>query len=291
MLGGRVCPRLRAGRHLLVHELPRGIVHLHGGGLPAVGLGSPAGRALASPPIEAMGVQTGGADGGRKEVEEVPQDQFIARLPEGERARFLRQKGATVFEPMPGRPMKEYVRVPPTVLDDDAALAGWLRISRAYVEGLPPKAKKASKGAKKAPAPRPARSTPSVSPLRGMSVDDWLKKKVQGWQAEVVEDLLAIVRRAAPAATASIKWAQPVFEQGGPVAFIKVAKAHVTFGFWRGAELSAPRGVLQGGQVMRHLKIKSADEVDEELIARLVKQAVALNRTKGDPTARHRSSR
>jgi len=122
-----------------------------------------------------------------------------------------------------------------------------------------------------------------------MAVDEWVRKKAQGWQAAEVERLIAIVRKAAPDAAASIKWAQPVFELEGPFAFIRVAKAHVTFGFWRGAELEDPKGVLEGGAIMRHLKIPAAGELDESLVTRLVKQAVALNRAKGDPTARARS--
>jgi TfoX/Sxy family transcriptional regulator of competence genes len=81
------------------------------------------------------------------------QDHFILRLPDPDRAKFLKEKGAAIFEPMPGRPMKEYVLVPPTVLDGDSALAPWLRLSRDYVSGLPPKAKKPKKAAKTPKAP------------------------------------------------------------------------------------------------------------------------------------------
>jgi hypothetical protein len=130
---------------------------------------------------------------------------------------------------------------------------------------------------------------PRISPRRGTSVDDWVRTKTKGWQAQVVERLLSIARKAAPGATLSIKWAQPVLEQNGPFAFIKVAKAHITFGFWRGAELQDPKGLLEGGEVMKHLKIASADGVDERLIVGLVRQAVALNESKGDPTKRSRA--
>ena len=42
------------------------------------------------------------------------QDRFIVRLPEPERRELLAVEGAEVFEPMEGRPMKEYVAVPGT---------------------------------------------------------------------------------------------------------------------------------------------------------------------------------
>jgi hypothetical protein len=139
---------------------------------------------------------------------------------------------------------------------------------------------------KKTTKKAPARATPKVSPLKGMSVDAWVKAKTAGWQREVIGKLLALAKRAAPGATVSIKWAQPVFEQNGPFAFIKPAKAHVTFGFWRGAELTDGAGVLEGGDRMKHVKIASAEALDEKRLAAFVREAVALNAAKGDPTKR-----
>ncbi len=70
------------------------------------------------------------------------QDHFILRLPEGERAAFIHAHGAHVFEPMPGRPMREYVEVPPALLKTGQALDGWLAKGLAYAQSLPPKAAK-----------------------------------------------------------------------------------------------------------------------------------------------------
>jgi TfoX/Sxy family transcriptional regulator of competence genes len=80
------------------------------------------------------------------------EDQFIVRLSDAERSVFLKQPGAKVFEPMPGRPMKEYVLVPQAVVERDALLGGWLRQALDYVAGLPPRAKKAKKAASARPA-------------------------------------------------------------------------------------------------------------------------------------------
>lgn len=119
-----------------------------------------------------------------------------------------------------------------------------------------------------------------------MPVGDWVLQKASPWQRAVIGRLLAVAERAAPRATLSIKWAQPVFEQSGPFAFIKVARAHVTFGFWRGAELKDPKGLLEGGDVMKHIKIRSLDGMDEPALSEFVRQAIALNESKGDPTKR-----
>lgn len=77
------------------------------------------------------------------------QDFMVLRLPDGPRAELLAMEGAHVFEPMAGRPMKEYVAVPPALVSDPAALEPWVAQALAYAGSLPPKAKKAP--AKKAP--------------------------------------------------------------------------------------------------------------------------------------------
>jgi hypothetical protein len=150
-------------------------------------------------------------------------------------------------------------------------------------------AKATAKQAAKAPAARKvaaktgANKVASVSPLRGSSVDDYAAK-VSGWQADAVRAIAGLVQRVAPAATSAIKWAQPVFELDGPFAFVRAAAKHVTLGFWRGGELKDPKGALEGdGTRMKHIKLKSA-ALDEQLLGGFIREAVALNKAKGDPT-------
>jgi TfoX/Sxy family transcriptional regulator of competence genes len=71
-------------------------------------------------------------------------DRFIVRLPEDERAK-LTTAGGTAFEPMPGRPMKEYVVLPEAVLKDKRKLKTWIGKALAYGSSLPPKAPKNNK--------------------------------------------------------------------------------------------------------------------------------------------------
>src|SRR5262249_29747295 len=113
--------------------------------------------------------------------------------------------------------------------------------------------------AKKTAAPR---MVAKVSPLKGMPVDQFVATKIAGWQSDVARSLLALVQKAAPEATVAIKWGQPVFELNGPFAFLKPAKAHLTFGFWRGAELDDPKRLLSGGERMSHVKLTGPGEVD-----------------------------
>ena len=67
------------------------------------------------------------------------EDSLILRLAEADRAEFLGRYDARLFEPMPGRPMKEYIVVPPALVDDDAAIGEWVRKSRTCAEQLPAK--------------------------------------------------------------------------------------------------------------------------------------------------------
>jgi TfoX/Sxy family transcriptional regulator of competence genes len=73
------------------------------------------------------------------------QDQIFLRLGDAERASLLKEAGVRVFEPMPGRPMREYVVVPPTLVNSDQAAQQWLEKSRAFVAALPPKRSKSKR--------------------------------------------------------------------------------------------------------------------------------------------------
>jgi TfoX/Sxy family transcriptional regulator of competence genes len=70
----------------------------------------------------------------------VHQENIMLRLGEAERASFLALPGAALFEPMPGRPMREYVTALQRMLDAPDELVAWLEKSHAYARSLPPKA-------------------------------------------------------------------------------------------------------------------------------------------------------
>ena len=70
----------------------------------------------------------------------VHNNRVLLRLSEDDRAK-LGKLGGKIFEPMPGRPMKEYVVVPPD-MKTPSALASWVRSSLSYASGLPAKKKK-----------------------------------------------------------------------------------------------------------------------------------------------------
>jgi TfoX/Sxy family transcriptional regulator of competence genes len=72
------------------------------------------------------------------------QESFLVRLPEDARAECLAD-GWSIFEPMPGRPMREYVTLPPEVVADVKATRRWVERAAAYVRTLPAKVPKPPK--------------------------------------------------------------------------------------------------------------------------------------------------
>jgi TfoX/Sxy family transcriptional regulator of competence genes len=66
-------------------------------------------------------------------------DRLFLRLSTEDRAEAAKLPGVTPFEPMPGRPMKEYVVLPPSLVRDGRRAREWIGRSTGYVRGLPPK--------------------------------------------------------------------------------------------------------------------------------------------------------
>ena len=86
------------------------------------------------------------------------QESMILRLSESHREEFLKADGAKLFEPMPGRPMREYVAIPPRVMENKKELASWVSRALEYGTSLKPKSR-ASKPMKA--GTKPKRPVPS----------------------------------------------------------------------------------------------------------------------------------
>jgi TfoX/Sxy family transcriptional regulator of competence genes len=69
------------------------------------------------------------------------QDGLVLRLDDKQRDKLLKVKGCKPFEPMKGRPMKQYVLVPGSLVKDEDAITPWLEAALNYASKLPPKKK------------------------------------------------------------------------------------------------------------------------------------------------------
>lgn len=57
-------------------------------------------------------------------------------------------------------------------------------------------------------------------------------------------------------------------------AYVNAFKAHVNVGFFRGAEIADPDGLLEGtGKFMRHVKLRPEHDVDARALMKLIETA------------------
>src|SRR5215210_5709062 len=57
-------------------------------------------------------------------------------------------------------------------------------------------------------------------------------------------------------------------------AYVNAFKAHVNVGFFRGAEIADPSGILEGtGKFMRHVKLRPESDVDAATLTALIQTA------------------
>jgi TfoX/Sxy family transcriptional regulator of competence genes len=70
------------------------------------------------------------------------QESVFLRLSETDRVEIIQRGEAALFEPMPGRPMKEYVALSPVAVSDEEKFKNWFLKSHIYAASLPEKVKK-----------------------------------------------------------------------------------------------------------------------------------------------------
>ena len=92
----------------------------------------------------------------------------------------------------------------------------------------------------------------------------------------IIRTLRKFVERAAPQLQESVKWGNGCWLKGNaPVAYVYSAPDHVQFGFFGGARLKDPKGLLRGeGKFVRHIRLLKPSEIDEPAFRALLRQAV-----------------
>lgn len=108
---------------------------------------------------------------------------------------------------------------------------------------------------------------------------------LDGWQLECVKRLRAAARRGKPQEEA-VKWGHLVYFANGPVALIRAEATRVLFGFWRGQRLMEiePRLKPGGKYEMATIVIDEGSPISPTRATQLMRAAVSLNATLGDPT-------
>src|SRR5690606_3336466 len=110
------------------------------------------------------------------------------------------------------------------------------------------------------------------------SFDAYLEAQTSPNQA-IIRALRAFVQRTAPKLTESVKWGNGCWlgPGGRPMAYVYSDTGYVQFGFFNGAFLKDPNGLLEGnGQYVRHTKVRMPAAIDERALAALLRQAVRV---------------
>jgi hypothetical protein len=107
------------------------------------------------------------------------------------------------------------------------------------------------------------------------SFDDYLKDQTPENQA-IIRALRRFVKRIQPELKEVVKWRNGCWVGSDrPVAYVYSATGYVQFGFFNGASLDDPKGLLEGkGQYVRHTKVRDPSRIDKRAFAAFLKQAV-----------------
>ena len=105
-----------------------------------------------------------------------------------------------------------------------------------------------------------------------------------GWQRRYAQALRSTVIHTAPLQEL-IKWGHLVYFSNGPVLLIRAETERVLFGFWRGQRLQSiePRLKASGNYEMATLELREATTASASMVRKLAKEAIALNKSLGDP--------
>ena len=115
-------------------------------------------------------------------------------------------------------------------------------------------------------------------------------KELGDWRGSTLARVRALIHEADPDIAEEWKWAKatspgtPVWSDAGIVCTGETYKAAVKLTFAKGAALEDPAGLFNAsllGNVRRAIDIHEGDTLNEAAFKRLVRAAVALNRTSG----------
>jgi len=109
---------------------------------------------------------------------------------------------------------------------------------------------------------------------------------LDGWRKAFVEAIRTAVLEAAPVQE-TVKWGHLVFLSNGPALLVRAEDNRVLFGFWRGRRLLdiEPRLKPGGKYEMATLELVQGTALERSTVTGLVRAAVSLNASLGDPTA------
>jgi hypothetical protein len=120
--------------------------------------------------------------------------------------------------------------------------------------------------------PRQFRFT-TVHP-RDPAIDAWMRSRA-GPLGSIAQHWFEIMRNCGADVREVLHDGHPTAcVQDAAFAYVNAFKAHVNVGFFLGAEIADPQGLLEGtGRFMRHVKLGPGRDVDEKALKKLIETA------------------
>ena len=111
---------------------------------------------------------------------------------------------------------------------------------------------------------------------RDRAVDRWMTEQ-SGALAPIAKRWFEVIRSCGDDVRELLHDGHPTAcVNGAAFAYVNAFRAHVNVGFFRGAELADPEGLLEGtGRFMRHVKLRPAEDVNASALRSLIRSAYA----------------
>lgn len=105
---------------------------------------------------------------------------------------------------------------------------------------------------------------------------DSILKQLKPDQKKTAEKFRSIVKKTLPDAVETVKWGNITYVYNGQnLSWFLFYKDHADFGFFKGARLKSQ--LLEGtGKGLRHIKVRSLEDIDDAEFSRLLKDASKL---------------
>ena len=115
------------------------------------------------------------------------------------------------------------------------------------------------------------------------SPDEYVQS-IGGWRRDRVEMLRAIAKHIGDS-DETVKWGHLVYMANGPTFLVRAEDHRVLLGFWRGKRLLhiEPRMKGSGKYELRTLELREDTEIEPAVAERLIREAIFLNRSLGNP--------
>src|SRR6202040_493987 len=108
-------------------------------------------------------------------------------------------------------------------------------------------------------------------------------KELDDWRGKTLSHVRALIKQADPEVVEEWKWrGVPVWSHDGLICTGETYKNVVKMTFAKGASVKDPSGLFNSsleGNVRRAIDFQEGDKLDEEALKRLIRAAVALNKS------------